>query len=263
MTTDARDAASSVQDFASVNGLKMYYEMHGSGRPLLLLHGGLHTIGLTFGPVLPALATTRRVIAVEMQGHGRTADIDREPALEHLAGDIAALLDHLGLDRADVFGFSLGGLVALQLATARPERVDRLVLAATHYRPDGYHDEILDPDKHATSTRMPTEADFREMYDAYVSVAPDPAAFQALEGRFSAMVGALPGWPADALRKITAPVLLIVGDHDFVRLDHAIEMHDLIPDSRLTVLPGTTHAGLMRRDDLIVPMVESFLSRPA
>lgn len=246
-------------DYASVNGLKVYYEVHGEGRPLVLLHGGLHSLDLTFGPMLPRLAADRRVIGLELQGHGRTADIGRPLTPASLAGDVVALLDELGVERADVFGFSLGGLVALELAIAHPDRVDRLVPASAHYRQDGYHDDIFDPARWASSTRMPTEADFGEMLREYQRLAPEPEHFQAFQEKLSQAVAGFGGWSADQLRGIAARTLLIVGDHDFVRLEHAVEMAGLIPDSQLAVLPGTTHANVPRRSELVLPMVESFL----
>jgi pimeloyl-ACP methyl ester carboxylesterase len=243
--------------YAQVNGLNMYYEVHGTGRPLVVLPGGLLTIDLSFGAFLPGLARDRQVIAVELQGHGRTADIDREFTLEHLADDIAGLLDHLGIDRADLFGFSLGGLVAFQLALRHSARVDHLVLAAVHFRADGYHDEIRE--SRPGSTRMPTEDDFREMREAYIKIAPDPGHFEEFAAKASAAVGSFEGWPDDALRSITQPTLLVFGDTDFVRLDHAVEMQGLIPGSQLAVLPATTHMAVMQRADLLLPIVESFL----
>jgi pimeloyl-ACP methyl ester carboxylesterase len=264
MTTDAagRPAQPPLTGYAQVNGLEMYYEVHSAGRPLVLLHGGMMTIDLAFGGMLPGLTAGRQVIATELQGHGRTADIDRELLPVHLAGDVAALLSRLGIDRADLFGFSLGGLVALQFAMSYPDRVSRLVLAATHYRADGYHAEIRDPGQHPGSARMPTESDFRQMQEAYARTAPDPGNFGPFLAKASAAVGAFEGWSDDDLRAVTAPTLLIVGDTDFVRLEHAVRMRELIPDCQLAVLPGTTHVGLMRRADLVVPMVESFLRPP-
>ncbi|HEV7887659.1 MAG TPA: alpha/beta fold hydrolase, partial [Acidimicrobiales bacterium] len=226
-------------------------------RPLVLLHGGLLTIDLTFGSMIPSLAKDYQVIAVELQGHGHTADIDREFSLDALADDVVKLLDHLGIEQADFFGFSLGGMVALALVLARPDRVGRLVLASTHYRNDGYHPEIFDPAQ--TSPRLPTQADFQAMQDAYNQVAPDPAHFEAFMNKASNMVGSFPGWDAERLRAITAPTLLIVGDTDFVRLDHAVEMFDLIANAHLAVLPSTTHMGVMGRPDVVLPMVEPFL----
>src|SRR5215212_1730206 len=159
--------------YASVNGLELYYEVHGSGRPLVLLHGGLMTIDLNFGPMLEPLATSRQVIAVELQGHGHTADTDRPMTIEAMADDVIGLLDHLDIAEADVFGFSLGGLVACALAVGAPDRVRKLIVAsADPHRPPGREGRPLDDD------RMPTPADFQAMRDAYAAVAPDPAHFE-------------------------------------------------------------------------------------
>jgi pimeloyl-ACP methyl ester carboxylesterase len=251
--------------YAAVNGLRMYYEVHGedgghgAGRPLVLLHGGLMTIDLSFGHVLPELAAGRQVIAAELQGHGRTADIERDIDLGFLAGDVAGLLDHLGVGRADVLGFSLGGGVALQLALDHPDRVGRLIVMSAGYASDGFHQEISDPAQHATSTRMPTEEDFRQMREAYERLAPDPGHFEAFAAKTSQAAGHLEGWTAAELGGITAPALLVFGDHDFIRLEHAVQMHELIPGAQLAVLPGATHMGVLRRTDLVVPLVTGFL----
>lgn len=242
--------------YAPVNGLQMYYEVHGTGRPLVLLHGGILTIDLSFGPILPALAEHHQVIGVELQGHGHTADIDRPLQLDLLADDVVALLDHLGIERADVLGYSLGGLVATEVAVRYPERVGRLVLAATHFRADGYHPEIQDPAQ--DSPRLPTAEDFADMQAAYTAVAPDPDHFFATLEKAQPMVVDFQGWSDEQLRAITSPVLLIIGDTDFVRIEHAAAIHDLLPDSRLAVLPGCTHMAVMRRAELM-SLVEPFL----
>jgi pimeloyl-ACP methyl ester carboxylesterase len=241
--------------YASVNGLQLYYEDHGSGHPLVLLHGGLHTIDLSFGALIPLLAASHRVIAVELQGHGHTADIDRVPTYPDLADDVVALLDHLGIERADVFGFSLGGLVAVELGLRHPTRVSRLVLAATQYRPEGYHD-LSDP----ASVRMPTPVEFAEMEQAYRRVAPDPDRWEAFAEKLNGVVHMAPGWSADDMRRLAAPVLLVIGDTDFVRIEHAAEMLELIPDAQLAVLPRTRHTELMLRTDVLAPLVEGFLT---
>lgn len=251
--------------YAPVNGLRMYYEVHGEGgdqgptRPLVLLHGGLLTIDLSFGPVLPELAAGRQVIAAELQGHGRTADIERDIDLSVLASDVAGLLDHLGVGQADVLGFSLGGGVALQLTLDRPDRVGRLIAVSVSYAGDGFHPEISDPAQHATSTRMPTEEDFRQMREAYERLAPDPGHFEVFAAKTSQAANTLRGWTAAELGSITAPTLLVFGDHDFIRLEHAVRMHELITGAQLAVLPGATHMGVLRRADLIVPLVAGFL----
>lgn len=244
--------------YAPVNGQEIYYEVHGAGRPLVLLHGGLLTIDLTFRDLLPGLARTHQVIAVELQGHGHTADVAREFTLDNLASDVAGVLDHLGVEQADVFGFSVGGLVAVQVALRHPERVRRLVAASVHYNKDGYHQEVFRVD--SGSERLPTAGDFMEMQDAHAAVAPFPEQFDS----FAAKASALPErheWSVDELRGLTVPVLLLLGDTDFVRLEHAAEMLELIPDAQLAVLPGATHMDVTRRPELVLPMVEAFLGR--
>ncbi|MEV5576459.1 alpha/beta hydrolase [Spirillospora sp. NPDC052269] len=245
--------------YAQVNGLNMYYEEHGQGEPLVLLHGGVLTVELSFAAMLPELAKNFRVVAPELQGHGHTADIDRPIRVDAMAEDVRGLLDHLGIERAAVFGFSLGAFVGLQLAMEHPERVTALVAASAPFRPDGYHREITDPELWETSELMPTEEDFREMRDTYLRVAPDPGRFGAFMARTSEAVQEFPGWPEERLRGLTVPTMVVVGDADFVTLEHAIEMRGLIPGARLAVLPGTTHQTVTRRPEL-VPMVERFLS---
>lgn len=215
------------------------------------------TIDLTFGPVLPTLAEHHEVIGIELQGHGHTGDIDRPMRLDSLADDVAALLGHLGVDRADVFGFSLGGMVALTLALRRPERVGRLVLASVDPRPN--HDQFEQPDDPDTARRMPTEADFQAMRDAFARTAPDPDAFDAVAEKTSAMVHSCPGWSDDQLRSIDVPTLVLVGDTDFVPLPNAVAMFELLPKGELAVLPGTTHMGVTRRPEQVLALAGSFL----
>jgi pimeloyl-ACP methyl ester carboxylesterase len=245
-----------------VNGQEMYYEIHGVAhegrRPLVLLHGGVQTVGLTFGTVLPALSAERYVIAPELQGHGHTADTDRPMTVPDLASDVVALLDELGVEQADFFGFSLGGLVALEVAVRHPERVGRLVLASSPYAQSGVRDEIRSPDE--DSPLLPSQADFQEMAEAYAAVAPHPEHFQAFLAKTSAAANAPLPWTADDLRALTASTLLVIGDTDFMRVEHAAEMQQLIPDARLAVLPGTTHMALMRRTSLLLPLLDEFLN---
>ncbi|MGH3762514.1 alpha/beta fold hydrolase [Actinophytocola sp.] len=244
--------------YAHVNDLDVYYETHGTGEPLVLLHGGLLTIELTFAAMLPELARTRRVIAIELQGHGHTADTDREFTLDRLADDVVGVLDEVGVERADFFGFSLGGLVALQVAMRHPVRAGRLAAAGVHFRADGYRPGVFDMD--SGSELLPTDADFQAMHDAYVAVAPDPGRFEAFAAKASALPAEL-DWSAEDLGKVRSPVLIIVGDLDFVRVEHAAEMRELIPDARLAVLPDTTHMDLLRRADRVLPLVGEFLGQ--
>src|SRR5262245_32217937 len=195
--------------YAAVNGLDVYYETSGVGRPLVLLHGGLMTIDLNFGRLIEPLAASRQVIAVELQGHGHTADTERPMTIDALAADVVGLLDHLGIAEADLFGFSLGGLVACAVALGAPDRVGKLIVAsADPHRPPGRESAPLDDD------RMPTPDDFRQMRGAYDAVAPDPAHFDDFAARVTAMVHTFPGW-TDELGSLDVPTLLIFGDRDF------------------------------------------------
>jgi pimeloyl-ACP methyl ester carboxylesterase len=240
--------------YAPVNGLQLYYETHGSGRPLVLLHGGLMTIDLNFGPLLAPLAADRQVIAVELQGHGHTADTERPMTIEALAGDVVALLDHLEIAEADLFGFSLGGLVASGIALGSPTRVGKLIVAsADPHRPPGR--ESVPPDE----ARMPTQADFQSWRDAYDAVAPDPAHFDEFAARTTAMVHTFPGW-TDELRSLQTPTLLVFGDRDFSPMRDVAELVDLLPDVQLAVLPGATHVGLVRRPAEMLALITSFLA---
>jgi len=239
--------------YAAVNGIELYYEAYGSGRPLVLLHGGLMTIDLNFAPLLEPLAANRQVIAIELQGHGHTADTDRPMTIEAMAGDVVALLDHLGIADADIFGFSLGGLVAYAVALSAPTRVGKLIVAsADAHRPPGRESAPLDDD------RMPTAADFQSMRTAYEAVAPDPTHFDEFAAKTSSTVHEFAGW-TDELRSLHAPTLLIFGDRDFSPLCDVVELIELLPNAQLAVLPGTTHMGIIRRHDLVHALIAQFL----
>jgi pimeloyl-ACP methyl ester carboxylesterase len=243
--------------YATVNGLDLYYETRGTGRPLVLLHGGLLTIGLSFGSLLESLAAGRQVIGVELQGHGHTSDAGRPMTIEALAGDVVALLDHLQVERADLFGFSLGGLVACAVALAAPGRTGKLIIAsADPHRPPGRESKPL------TEDRLPTQADFEAMRAAYEAVAPDPAQFPALAARTEALVHQTPARTGEELRSLRAPVLLIFGDRDFSPLADVAELLDLPPDARLAVLPATTHIGVTQQPRELLALITPFLDAP-
>ena len=255
--------------YAPIGGQQLYYEVHGSdihgsdihgsdihggGRPLVLLHGGLLTIDLSFGPLLGPLAADRQVIAVELQGHGRTADTGRPMTIDALAGDVIELLDRLEIGAADLFGFSLGGLVACAVAVRAPGRVGRLVVAsADPCRPPGRESAPIDDEQ------LPTQADFELMRDAYLAVAPDPGHFEKFAAKVTEMVHEVPGWTADELRALRAPTLLIFGDRDFSPLPDVVELYGLLPDARLAVLPGATHMDVIRRRDELLAILPPFL----
>jgi len=257
MTT--HETAAPRAGYADVNGLHLYYELHGEGSPLVLLHGGMLTIDLNFAGLIPTLAQRHLVIGVEMQGHGRTADIDREITPAALAGDVVALLDHLGIDRAHVLGHSLGGAVTLELAVSHPTRVRSVVPVSASVRPDGMHEDLTDPAKQAASTRMPTQQDFVDFRDAYLRLSPHPEHFDDFLASLSRSAADLQGWSDEQLAGITAPTLIVQGDHDFVTIEHASLMQHLIPGAHLAVLPDTTHMTVTRRADLLLPMLAAFL----
>lgn len=236
--------------YADVNGLRLYYEERGDGPPLVLLHGGLTTIELSFGTAMPQLAEHHRVIAVELQGHGRTADTERPMTFAHLAADVVGLLDHLGIEQADVFGFSLGGLTTYQLLVDHPGRVRRAIVASADHRNDRGGE--IDPE------RLPTQQDFAAMRDAYAAVAPDPGHFEAFAAKAVGLVHGFGGWTDEQLRRIDVPVLVLIGDTDFILVPNAAEAVDLLPHGQLAVLPGTTHMG-MTRSSLVPAVVEAFL----
>jgi pimeloyl-ACP methyl ester carboxylesterase len=242
-----------------IDGVPIWYEQRGDadGPPIIALHGGILTFEASFGDVLPWLARGRRVIGVELQGHGHTPDTGRAMSINRFADDMAELLDRLGIEQADFFGFSLGALTATGVAVRHPSKVRRLVLAAVNIRPDGYHPEITatqdDP-------RLPTQEEFETWHAAYDAVAPNPDDFFPFLERMQPVVHDWSGWTDDEIRSVAAPTLLIIGDHDFTRLDHAAEMLDLFPDSQLAVLPGTRHTEVLQRSDLLQTIVEPFLA---
>jgi pimeloyl-ACP methyl ester carboxylesterase len=220
--------------YASVNGLKMYYEVHGAGTPLVLLHGGGSTIETTFGKVLPSLARTRRIVAFEQQGHGRTADVAGRPfSFEQSADDTAALLEHLKIDKADLFGFSNGGNIALQVAIRHPAKVRKLVVASAMYKKDGLYPEVWEFMKRATLENMP-----KELQEAYRKVAPHPEQLQTFHDKCAKRMLDFKDWQPEDLRAIAAPTLLMIGDADSVRPEHAVEMFRLLPHAKLAVFPG-------------------------
>lgn len=246
-------------DYAPINGLKLYYELHGepnSGNPpLVLLHGGGDTIETSFGRILPELARKRRVIAFEQQGYGRTADIpDRPFSFEQSADDTAALLDYLNIPRADLFGFSNGGTIALQVAIRHPRRVRKLVVASAFFNHEGAEPAFWNGFPTATIGAMPPV-----LRDAYLKVAPDPAGLQMMFDKSVNRMRNFKDIPADTIRSITAPTLVVCGDSDVMRPEHAVQEFRLLPHGQLAVLPGTGHMELTARTAWLVPMIEEFL----
>jgi pimeloyl-ACP methyl ester carboxylesterase len=257
--TDGESSGAVRRGYADVNGLHMYYEIHGSGSPVILLHGGMLTIDLNFASLIPTLASRHQLIGVELQGHGRTADSGRLITPAALAGDVVALLDHLDIAAAHVLGHSMGGATALELAISHPDRVRRVVAASVSVRPDGLHEDLTDPARQATSSRMPSPQDMAALRDAYLRLSPHPEHFEDFLATLSASDADTRGWSDAQLARIRAPVLLVIGDRDFTTVEHGALMQELIPGSQLAVLPDTTHMAVTRRADLLLPMLARFL----
>src|SRR5215211_5650703 len=255
--------------YAPVNGLKMYYEIQGSGgTPLVLLHGAFGTVDM-FGPLRSALAESRTVIAVELQGHGRTADIDRPFTYPQFADDVAALLQYLDIEQADFFGYSMGGYTAQQVAIRHPELVRKLVIASASFNKEGVYPEIWE----GIASLTPELFEGSPPQTEYARLAPNPEDWPTLIEKVKELEREFVGWPAEDIAAIESPTLLIMGDADIVRLDHAAEMIHLLgggvpgdfgdlPSDQLAVLPGTNHVGVMLRTDWLLPMITQFLDAP-
>jgi len=255
--------------YALVNGLKMYYEIRGPqrGRPIVFLHGAFSNIESDFGKILPTLAKTRQVIAIEAQGHGRTGDIDRPLTYEQMADDVAELLRQLRITNADFVGYSMGGGTAMYIAVRHPELVRKLVYAGgASYDPDGYYSEVLEGEKKMT----PDDLIGTPWLKTYMRIAPNKADWPKLVEKIKALDLSWRGLSDDQVRSIKAPTMLIVGDADVVRPEHVVKMFRLLgggvagdlaglPRSRLAVLPGTTHVTLITRTDWLVSMIPEFL----
>lgn len=254
----------STTGYAPVNGLEMYYEMHGSGEPLVVLHGAYMTITM-MGEIIPELAKTRQVIAVETQAHGHTADINRPVTYEQMVDDVAALLGHLNIEKADVFGYSMGGGTALQLALRHPERLRKLVVASASYKSEGIYPEVLVGIEHITP----------EVFAGtpYANAAARPKDFPELVRKLVALDATPQNWLAEDIRAITAPALLIIGDSDIITPEHTVELFHLLgggvpgdltglPKAQLAVLPGTTHTMVVNHLVWLALMIGEFLNAP-
>jgi pimeloyl-ACP methyl ester carboxylesterase len=258
---------------ADVNGVSLHYEEHGSGEPLVLLHGGLGA-GEMFGTIMPSLSANRRVIAVDLQAHGGTADVDRPLRPQTMADDVAALIEHLELPRADVMGYSLGGLVALRTAIQHPQRVRRLVLVSIGFRRDGSHPEVVENmDRFA-----PEMADMlaqSPLYEVYSRLAPRVQDWPVLIAKTSELLKDDYDWTAD-VEALETPTMLVFADADSIRPAHIVEFYRLLggglrdanwdgslrPTARLAVLPGTTHYDIYASPAL-APAITPFLDADA
>lgn len=248
--------------YAPVNGLRIYFEIHGiknpAQPPLVLLHGGGDTINTSFGQILPELSRTRQIIAFEQQGYGHTADIIERPfSFEQSADDTAALLDYLHIEKADFFGFSNGGTIALQVAIRHSKLVRKLILASTLLKRDGAYPWLWDAMANAKLENMP-----QELQEEYLKVAPHPENLRLFHDKAARRVLEFQDIPTDAIRSVSAPALIVVGDADVIRPEHAVETFRLFQHAQLAVLPDTDHMKVTTRVDWLVPMITDFLQAP-
>ena len=249
--------------YAPVNGLRIYFEIHGVANPaqppLVLLHGGGDTIQTSFGQILPVLAGERQVIAFEQQGYGHTADIaDRPFSFEQSADDAAALLEYLHIEKADLFGFSNGGTIALQVAIRHPRVVRKLVLASALFKRDGAYPWLWDAMANARLENMP-----QELQDEYRKVAPQPENLRMMHDKSAQRMRDFKDIPDAAIRSVAAPTLVVIGDADVIRPEHAVETFRLLQHAQLAVLPGSDHMQVTARTGWLAPMIDAFLDAPA
>lgn len=256
------------REYADINGLRLYYEVHGAGgeAPLVLLHGGGSTIDVTFGKVLPLFARNRQVIAVEEQGHGRTGDRAGPVRFETSADDVAALLRHLKIEQADLFGFSNGASVALQAAIRHPGLVRKLVFASSMTKKSGAYPELWSFMEKADISNMP-----QPLKDAFLKVNPDPAKLKIMHDKDRERMLGFKDISDEDLKSVRSPALILIGDRDIVRPEHALELSRTLPRARLLILPGghgdylgeaVTTQLEARLPELTAALIEEFLDSP-
>lgn len=265
MATKSNDSLTFKNGYSEVNGLKMYYEIYGQGKPLVLIHGGGSTIQTNFEKIIPLLAEKRQVIAAELQAHGRTNDRNADLAFEQDADDVAALLKNLKIDKADFFGFSNGGTTTLQIAIRHPEIVDKIILGSALSKRNGVPDWFWGFMENAKLENMP------ELLKAgYKKVAADTNSLQVMHDRDAKRMVNFKDIPDEQIKSIKAPALIIIGDKDVITPEHAIELHRQIANSELAIIPGihgqyigeiTTVGPDFKESDLAVAMIEKFLDK--
>lgn len=255
----------SISGYAPVNGLKMYYEIHGEGTPLVLIHGGGSTIQTSFGKILPLLAKQYKVIAVELQAHGHTNDRHSAESFEQDADDVAALLQHLNINKAHFFGFSNGGNTAMQIAGRHPGLVHKLVVVSSFYKREGMIPGFFEGLQAATLEDMPAL-----LKTCYLQINNDKQGLQTMFNKDRERMVQFKDWSDEQLRSIQAPAFLIIGDHDVVMPEHAVKMSQLIPNAQLMILPGT-HGSFIgevcaaeegsKMPEITISIIEEFLNK--
>lgn len=263
MTTTPSDSLTSKKGYSEVNGIKMYYEIYGQGKPLVLIHGGGSTIQTTFGRVIPLFSKDRQLICVELQAHGRTGDRNTPISFEQDADDVAALLKNLNISRADIFGFSNGGNTALQIAIRHPQLCNKVVAGSVLLKRDGTFPQFWEFIKNGTFEQMP-----QQYKEAFLSVNPDSTKLMNMYQKCADRILNLKDFSDEQIKSIKSPVLLVNGDQDVGTSEHIVAMSKLIPDCKLAIIPGghgayigeiTTLNPDYKETDFIVPLIEKFL----
>jgi len=251
---------------STVNGILMYYEIYGDGKPLVLIHGGGSTIQTTFGNIIPGLSKNHKVIAVELQAHGRTGDRNTPISFEQDADDVATLLANLGISKADVLGFSNGGNTTMQLAIRHPQLVEQIIVASAFYKRIGMQDGFWEFMKKGTIQDMP-----QILKDEFLRVTPDSARLQNLFDKCSKRMLEFKDWHDSLLQSIQAATLIVAGDADVAKPEHYVEMYRLIPNCQLMIIPGghgkfmgeISFTGTERNVESFILLVEEFLKTPS
>jgi pimeloyl-ACP methyl ester carboxylesterase len=265
MAVTTSDSLTFESGYSDVNGIKMYYEIYGQGKPIVLIHGGGSTIQTTFAKVIPLFAKSRKVIAVELQAHGRTSDRNADLTFEQDADDIATLLKNLNIDKADFFGFSNGGTTTLQIAIRHPQIVNKIILGSALAKRNGVPEWFWDFMKQAKLENMP-----EQLKVAYKQVAPDTNGLQIMHDRDGKRMVNFKDIPDVQIKSIKAPTLIIIGDKDVITPEHAIELSRQISNSELAIIPGghgeyigeiTTIKPDFKESELAVPLIEKFLNK--
>jgi pimeloyl-ACP methyl ester carboxylesterase len=263
MSTQTSSTKSFGHGFEEVNGLKMYYEIYGEGKPLVLIHGGGSTIQITFEKVIPLLAKSRKIIAVELQAHGHTDDRNTDLSFEQDADDVATLLNSLNISKADIFGFSNGATTTLQIAIRHPQLVDKIILGSPLAKRNGVPAWFWDYMKEASIENMP-----QILKEAYSKV--DPDGLQNMHDKDAKRMVDFKDIADEKVKSIKAPTLIIIGDKDVITPEHALELHRQIVDSELAIIPGghgeyigeiTTIKPGFKESQLVVPLIEKFLDK--
>jgi len=251
--------------YSEVDGIKMYYEIYGQGKPLVLIHGGGSTIETTFGRVIPMLAKKYKVIAMDLQAHGRTGDRTAPESFEQDADDVVTLLKNLNISKADFFGFSNGGTTTIQIAIRHPEIVDKIILGSALCKRNGVPERFWDFMKQVTLENMP-----KQLKEAYLKVSPNPKGLQVMHDKDAERMLNFKDIPDNQIESIKAPTLIIIGDKDIIKPEHAIEMHRQLTNSSLAIIPGvhgeyigeiTTLQSNSKEADFVIPMIEGFLDK--